>query len=177
MKRVLVISIILCMPLFIFAQQYKIPVSVIGSGGSSASNSNNSYRISGTAGQTAIGKVGNSSFGQSIGFWYTQRNIVTGVEDDVLSLPTEYRLEQNYPNPFNPGTIINYQLPVASNVSLIVYDILGRKVAELINDEWKEAGYHQFNFSAVSYHLSSGIYFYRIQTDAFSDIKKFVLLK
>lgn len=175
MKRVLVISIILCMPLFMFAQQYKIPIGVFGSGGSSASNS--LYSINSTAGQSAIGKGGNSSFSQSIGFWYAQTNIVTDVEEDVLSIPTEYRLEQNYPNPFNPSTIINYQLPVSSYVSLIVYDILGRKVAELINSQWKEAGYHQFNFSAVSYNLSSGIYFYRIQTDGYSDVKKFVVLK
>lgn len=104
-------------------------------------------------------------------------DLITGVERNDNKHPDNFALLQNYPNPFNPSTIIKYQLPVSSYVSLIVYDILGRKAAELINSQWKKAGYHQFNFSAGSYNLSSGVYFYRIQTDGFSDVKKFVVLK
>jgi len=166
------------MPLFIFAQQLKIPIGVFGSGGSSASNS--LYRINSTAGQSVIGKGENSSFGQSIGFWYAQTNIVTDVEEDVLSLPTEYRIEQNYPNPFNPGTIINYQLPVPSNVSLIVYDILGRSVEELTNSE-QSAGYHKINWNPK---VSTGVYFYRITAASadnppirFSQTRKLLFIK
>ena len=104
-------------------------------------------------------------------------NAVTGINENISSLPKSFMLYQKYPNPFNPGTIINYQLPVGSYVSLIVYNILGRKVAELINNEWKEPGYHQFNFSAVGYHLSRGIYFYNLQPDRYSNVKKFVVMK
>jgi len=97
------------------------------------------------------------------------------VEVEFVSTPLIFELSQNYPNPFNPSTIINYQLPVASQVNLFVYDILGRKVATLVNSEWKEAGYHQYKLSAVGY--SSGIYFYHLQTNSFNDVKKFVVLK
>jgi len=89
-------------------------------------------------------------------------------------IPNEYTLEQNYPNPFNPNTIIKFALPQDSKVNLIVFNILGEKVAKLINQEMK-AGYHQIEFNAST--LASGVYLYRIKAGDFVETKKMVLMK
>jgi len=89
-------------------------------------------------------------------------------------VPTQFALEQNYPNPFNPTTLISYQLPVASTVSLKVYDVLGREVATLVNER-QEAGAYNIAFNAKT--LSSGIYFYRLQAGNFVATKKMMLVK
>lgn len=85
-----------------------------------------------------------------------------------------YRLEQNYPNPFNPTTNISYVLPKAENVSLKVYDVLGREVATLVN-EVKAAGAYTVPFNASN--LSSGVYFYKLQAGSFVQTKKMMLVK
>ncbi len=83
---------------------------------------------------------------------------------------------QNYPNPFNPSTVISYQLPVNSLVSLKVYDAIGREVATLVN-EVKEAGSYDVQLSMNSYQLSSGVYFYKLTAGKYSAVKKLVLMK
>jgi hypothetical protein len=85
-----------------------------------------------------------------------------------------YRLEQNYPNPFNPTTNITYVLPKAENVSLKVYDVLGREVATLVN-EVKPAGAYTVPFNASN--LASGVYFYKLQAGSFVQTKKMMLVK
>jgi hypothetical protein len=90
-------------------------------------------------------------------------------------LPVKYDLSQNYPNPFNPSTRINYSIPVEGNVMLKIYDILGREVRTLINNELKSAGQYTINFDASN--LPSGIYFYRLQAGDFVLVKKMILLK
>jgi predicted GH43/DUF377 family glycosyl hydrolase len=93
--------------------------------------------------------------------------------------PTEFALEQNYPNPFNPSTVISYQLPVSGDVTLKVYDILGNEVATLVN-EYKTAGKYEVEFSIYSdkgQNLSSGIYFYKLQTGEYTAVNKMVLLR
>jgi hypothetical protein len=100
---------------------------------------------------------------------------LTGVNELAnTALPTVYSLSQNYPNPFNPTTSIRFGLPKAGDVSLVVYDILGRKVTELIHGNLT-AGYHTVNFNASN--LASGVYFYRIQAGDFVSVKKLMLLK
>ena len=89
-------------------------------------------------------------------------------------LPKQFALAPNYPNPFNPTTVINYQLPVAGNVSLKIYDVLGKEVMTLVNGR-QEAGTYNFNFNAN--HLASGIYFYRLQAGSFVETKKMMLVK
>ncbi len=81
---------------------------------------------------------------------------------------------ENYPNPFNPTTTINYQIPTSGLVSIKVYDMLGREVATLVN-EVKTEGIHTIQWNASGF--SSGTYFYRIQTENFSEIKKMTLIK
>ncbi len=87
---------------------------------------------------------------------------------------TEYALQQNYPNPFNPETTIKYQLPETSEVKLVIYDMLGRKVTTLV-DETKEMGYYSVKFDGSA--LSSGMYMYKITAGKFSATKKMLLVK
>ncbi len=101
------------------------------------------------------------------------------VQDIVYSVSDEntvsnFNLDQNYPNPFNPSTIINYQIPNAGLVKVNVYDLLGRKVATLVN-KYQNPGSYKVEFNAE--HLSTGIYFYSISSGDFSQTKKMVLLK
>ncbi len=98
--------------------------------------------------------------------------IVTGVKNDKL--PTEFSLSQNFPNPFNPATKIKFALPQSSQTKLTIYDVLGRAVQTLINQELK-AGYHEINFNAND--MAGGIYFYRIKAGNFTETKKLILLK
>jgi hypothetical protein len=94
--------------------------------------------------------------------------------------PQVYKLEQNFPNPFNPSTTIYYDLPADSHVKIMVYDILGREVRSLV-DEQESAGYQKVRFDVQG--VASGVYFYRIQTEplkggkTFSDVKKMMVLK
>ncbi len=89
-------------------------------------------------------------------------------------LPQKYSLEQNYPNPFNPTTNITFALPKAGNITLKVYDILGREVMTIVNS-YVNAGTHIVPFDASS--LSSGVYIYKINAGEFTDSKKMVLIK
>ncbi len=98
------------------------------------------------------------------------------VEVEIANIPAEFTLYQNYPNPFNPSTTIKFGLPKDGMVTLEVYNIIGEKVAELINQELK-AGYHNYQFSINNYQLSSGIYLYRLTTGEFISSKKMILLK
>jgi hypothetical protein len=100
---------------------------------------------------------------------------VTPVEqDDHLQIPREYRLSQNFPNPFNPNTAIGYQLSAISDVDLSVYNLLGQKVATLVNGR-KQAGSHQVEWDASGF--PSGVYYYRIKAGEFDDVKKMILLQ
>jgi len=100
--------------------------------------------------------------------------IETAVRDNSSSLPRSYGLSQNYPNPFNPTTHIDYQLPDPGQVTLKVFDVLGREVRTLV-DERQSAGYYTVTLDAGK--LTSGIYFYRIKAGNYSSVKKLVLLK
>lgn len=90
-------------------------------------------------------------------------------------LPQEYILFQNYPNPFNPTTVIRYSLPEKTTVSLEVFNLLGERVANLLQNKVEEAGNYEVVFEASN--LNSGIYFYRITTNKFTTTKKMILLK
>ena len=98
---------------------------------------------------------------------------VVNVEKELAN-PTEFILYQNYPNPLNPSTSITYAIPQTKKVVLKVYDVLGREVATLVNEE-KQPGTYEINFDASS--LTSGVYFYKIQAGSFVQTKKMILLK
>jgi len=90
--------------------------------------------------------------------------------------PTHFTLEQNYPNPFNPTTTLTYQLAKTSDVRLEVFDVLGKKIAMLVNAK-QEAGSYTVNFNAAQYNLSSGVYFYKLTAGTFSQTRKMILAK
>ncbi len=87
---------------------------------------------------------------------------------------SSFRTFRAYPNPFNPTTTIRYGLPHPSHVFLTVYNTLGQKVAELVNDDI-EAGYHEVRFDA--HNLASGVYFYRLQAGTYTETKKLMLVR
>jgi hypothetical protein len=91
-----------------------------------------------------------------------------------INIPIKFQLNQNYPNPFNPTTTIKFQVPIKSNVSIKIYDVLGREV-EVLVDEVKEAGFYNVLFDASK--LASGVYFCSMQTENYSNTQKIVLLK
>lgn len=91
-----------------------------------------------------------------------------------LEHPDKFSLNQNYPNPFNPSTVISFSVPVKSFTSLKIYDVLGNQIATLVSEE-KQAGTYEINFDGAD--LTSGIYFYKLQTENFIDTKKMILLR
>ncbi|MGC8654693.1 MAG: T9SS type A sorting domain-containing protein [Candidatus Kryptoniota bacterium] len=98
----------------------------------------------------------------------------TGVGQILPHIPIDYALLQNYPNPFNPSTVIEYAVPVKSNVTIVVYDILGRVVDRLV-DEVKHPGTYKVVFDGSN--LPSGVYFYRITAGSFSRVRKMMLIR
>ena len=95
-------------------------------------------------------------------------------EQPAIKLPLAFDLQQNYPNPFNAMTTIHYVLPKSTHVMVAVYDVLGQKVAELVNEE-KQAGVHHLQFNAGN--LSNGIYFYRLQAAGHNETRKLRILR
>jgi hypothetical protein len=96
------------------------------------------------------------------------------VSADELTPPIEYRLEQNYPNPFNPSTTIRFDLPAAGHVKLILYNILGQKIKTFF-DEFKSSGIYTVNLNLNG--LNSGMYFYKMEVNGFSQSRKMILVK
>ncbi|MBI3195342.1 MAG: T9SS type A sorting domain-containing protein, partial [Ignavibacteriae bacterium] len=115
---------------------------------------------------------------------YTKVSALTRFVPTVVqsAIPYEYLLEQNYPNPFNPRTVIRYQLSVTSTVTLKIFDLLGREVQSIADNEIMDEGEYEMEFDAT--HLASGVYFYRLvangiedNSNAFVDVKKMLLVK
>jgi hypothetical protein len=98
---------------------------------------------------------------------------ITGLKNEVIH-KVGYYLSNNYPNPFNPSTVIAYQVPESGHVTLTVFNILGKEVATLVNEE-KSAGSYYLQFNAGN--LASGIYFYNMKTENYSQTKKMILMK
>jgi hypothetical protein len=124
-------------------------------------------QIRATVSEPVVGITKGSSFAISSGFLVDFKVI------DLGTFPRVYTLMQNFPNPFNSTTTIRFDLPSATNVSLKVYDLLGREIASLAQG-YLEAGYHQVPWKA---NVASGIYFYRLRTEEFVETKKMILLK
>ena len=102
-------------------------------------------------------------------------SVATAISENSLSaIPSDFMLSQNYPNPFNPSTKINYSIPNSSNVVLKVYNELGAEVASLV-EGFRNAGSYEVSFDGAD--LSSGIYFYKLQSGSFTETKKMMLVK
>lgn len=96
------------------------------------------------------------------------------VEPNETKIVTEFALHRNYPNPFNPKTIINYELPMANDVELNIYNLIGKKVATLVSER-QNAGSYQVEWDASGF--ASGIYYYKIKAGKFVEAKKMILIK
>lgn len=171
--------------------QYKNVPNIFGSWGGYVQRLNNGNTLISWGGTrptvTEVTPQGSIVFEASypVGF-YTYRaykfdvdSLPISVSGNNTSLPRSFNLEQNYPNPFNPKTIINYQLPISSYVKLVIYDVIGREIAILV-DQKQNAGKYDVEWDAVNY--PSGIYFYKLTVtgaseESYSDTKKMVLLK
>ena len=94
--------------------------------------------------------------------------------ENESTVTADFTLFHNYPNPFNPSTKIRYEIPERSFVTLKVYDVLGKEIATLVNEE-KLNGNYEVEFNGIG--LASGIYYYRITVGNFSQTKKMILLK
>lgn len=143
---------------------------------------------------TKIGFVqGNGTTTEAVNYTFTDNNLNAGnysyrlkqidfdgtftyspVVEVNVNQPSKFELVQNYPNPFNPSTKIQYNLPESGIVKLTVYNLLGQQVQSLVN-EFKDAGSHTVEFNAEG--LNSGIYFYQLESNGFSEVKKMTLLK
>ncbi len=103
-----------------------------------------------------------------------KQSIITNASIALRQIPSSTQLMQNYPNPFNPVTTINYQLSATGNVTVSIYDVLGKKIAILVNGE-QSAGIHSVQFDGSK--LSSGMYFYTMQTTNYASVKKMLIIK
>jgi hypothetical protein len=101
-------------------------------------------------------------------------NTVTQIVNMLKDIPNSYSIQQNYPNPFNPSTTISYSIPKAGYVTIKVYDILGKEISTLVNEE-KSIGSYEVRFNGAN--LSSGVYFYRMKAGGFIEVKKLMLMK
>lgn len=105
-----------------------------------------------------------------------EEGIATRLRDKEMNFPSSFSLHQNYPNPFNPETVISYELAFEGRVSLRIFDVLGREIAKLV-DENKPAGMYRYNFNPSKFNLASGVYFYSIYTKSFASTKKMIYIK
>ncbi|MCB0729837.1 MAG: T9SS type A sorting domain-containing protein [Ignavibacteriae bacterium] len=120
-----------------------------------------------------------SSIQVMAGNWFEIAGFPLEVKQTSELVPNSYALDQNYPNPFNPSTVINYSIVKPSEVSLAVYDVLGRKVADLLNESQK-AGSYQVTWNGLNNNgqkVNSGVYFYTITAGDFVQTRKMMLLK
>ncbi|MDY0016450.1 MAG: T9SS type A sorting domain-containing protein [Candidatus Delongbacteria bacterium] len=135
-----------------------------------------SLNLRSSIGQTVIGETQLGSEVIKSGIIYLNSNSgksKSGIAEP-LNLPVNYELKQNYPNPFNPATTISFTLPAKQFVSLKIYDVLGKEIAELAGREY-EKGIHNVPFNADKF--VSGVYFYRMQAPGFSKMKKMMIIK
>ncbi|REL29173.1 T9SS C-terminal target domain-containing protein [Rhodohalobacter sp. SW132] len=167
----------------VIAQQYQIKSWSVGTG--FAESGNQQFTVRHTNAQPLAGLQDSQSWSLQSGFHYISAPPALSTSSEIIpdELPAHYSLGQNYPNPFNPTTQIRFGLPSSSEVSLEVFDLIGRRVALLLHDEIKTAGYHHVPFDASA--LSSGIYLYRIQArntgtnsgSSFVETRKMTLIK
>lgn len=144
---------------------------------------------------TKAGNVqGNGTTNELKNYQFTDRNLSSGTysyrlkqidfngnfeyfnlsEEIIVGIPDQFSLSQNYPNPFNPTTKIDFQLPTDGNVKITVYDNSGKLISEIVNG-FRTAGYHTVNFDAAN--ISSGVYFYKLESGNFSKVMKMTVLK
>lgn len=128
------------------------------------------YNPSGDLGVVWVGLNGTAR-----NVYFDRYSAITHVSNNGNTIADKFVLEQNYPNPFNPATQISFSLPKDARVTLKVFDVSGKEVARLLNNEFRTANSYNVQFNGIN--LSSGVYFYSLETDGFKDTKKMMLIK
>jgi len=157
--------------------------SVIAWGGTDIRNTQESYTLTGADANPNV-RIRFRSVQPGWDWWWVIDNVcIKGFPLTALTqnnnIPTKYALMQNYPNPFNPSTKIKFDLPKSTHAKLIIYDILGREVAKLVNEKLN-AGSYEVEWPAptgTAGSYPSGVYFYRLETNDYSSVKKMLLIK
>ena len=176
MKRLLRCSLLLILLALPARVQGQFVLRNVVFGAAAVTGESASYRVSGTLGEPFVGRAASSSFIVTLGFWATvppETTAPTAIEA-IDAVPKRFSLDQNYPNPFNPATRIRYALPEPASARLTIYDVLGREVSVLV-DRRQAAGTYEVTFEAGD--LPSGVYFYRLETGPFSEIRQMLLVK
>jgi len=119
-------------------------------------------------------ETGHRMMAEAVDLTFFAGILSSAVGENSKNLPNTFSLLQNYPNPFNPTTKIKFSIPTRSLVTLTIYDILGREMSTLLNEE-KTAGTYEVDFNGNL--LASGVYYYSIIAEKFNDTKKLILLK
>ncbi len=156
------------------AQDSRVPWSSFTMGYAASHAGNTAVKA--VVGQSIAGEIHGSNF-QLIGGFLANPlliNVVVGVAQRDNGIPAAFALAQNYPNPFNPSTIIHFDIPMTSSVTLKLYNVLGQEVRTLV-DEVKTPGRYDVRLDAAG--LASGAYFYRIHAGSFVAVKKLLLLR
>jgi len=186
--------LVLCLPAFALTEGeaevrtsklrgYVIPWSVLDGGGKVEEATSASYRLKDAIGQSVIGKSESAGYKASLGFWSLwTKGGAAGIEEDFTELnefPRVFSLSQNYPNPMSFGTTIRYSLPKSSRVRLRVYNIHGRLIKTL-EDNQQKSGYYTVEWDgrdSSGKGVPNGVYFLRFEAGGFRETRKMVLLK
>lgn len=168
-KIVIIITLFLVQSIFC---QHQTGPNVISNGGKLSESVN--YSLNMTIGETFSHDLNNNSNQNYSGFWNLLNYYIATDISENTQIPLSFILEQNYPNPFNPTTSIKFCIPEKSKVVLKIFDILGRLVSNMINEEL-DAGLYTKEFNAAMF--SSGVYLYRIEAGKNSSIKKMLFIK
>jgi hypothetical protein len=165
----------------LFPQNYLLKSYVIDDGGIARMTGGN-YIMGGSVSQSFIGKVEGGGYTAYIGYWPPWGSL-PGIEESDrssgLKQPIVFNLHQNYPNPVSHGTVIKYSIANPCKVELILYDITGRQVAVLVNENQK-LGYYQVNWdihNVSEKQLPNGVYFYRFTAGEYTNTKKMVIVR
>ncbi len=172
-KKQLFISLLLCLCLAIsLLAQYIIKTSAISNGAGLLEDKEK--RVVGVSGQAIIGSQRNAAFYLHAGFLHQSGRLITDVLPTPAAVPQAYHLSQNYPNPFNPTTMIEFTVPKTGRVIITVFDLRGRQVAVLV-DAIYQAGVYKAVFDARAF--ASGIYYYRLQAEHVTVVRKALMIK
>jgi hypothetical protein len=160
----------------VFIVQYLSTFGDIAPGAVSTSENKYGLLIHPNCNSSRQAKIDLLIFSEGYLFWQDSFivDLVTNLKPQMYLIPNSFELKQNFPNPFNPVTMINYQLPMTSEVDLSIYNLLGQKVATLVNER-KRAGHHQVEWDASGF--ASGIYLYRLETEGYVETRKMVVMR
>ena len=164
-----------------FSQTYILKSYVIDDGGAAKATSSG-YIMGGSISQSFIGKLTSSGYTAYVGYW-TPGNTSPGIEErenaQSLGIPVVFSFKQNYPNPITSRTIIKYSLPKTCQVELKLFDVTGREIAILVNEN-QRPGYYQVTWeirNSSQKQLPNGVYFYQLKADDFIETRKMIILR